>query len=435
MGGPLFALVSGLFALAQPATSQAFVSPRIYRLKLEIAKGSRSELDHFWEELRETGTPIVEPLDTDPSSALVTLIWRGVPSTKNVLVDWGTFQRPFNVKSAKDYLLIHLGNTDLWYRTFKFPRDARFLYRLSPNDPLKFKESKGPASQLDPMNPKRRLGWSLVELPGAPSQPYTQHRPDLPEGQVERRRFVSQIPGNERDLDIYTPPNFGAGGSDYALLIVFDLDEYQKGAIIPTPTILDNLIAEKQIPPTVAVMVGNVNRFKELACNPKFADFLHQELVPWVRKQYRATTDSRLTTIAGSSFGGLTAACAAIRHPETFGNVLSQSGSFNWEPNARDLAEPDRRPKADDFHGLNWVAREIARQPRLAVRFYLNAGLFETMEDRKGNTQISVNRQLRDVLRSKGYEVLHEEFVGGHSPVNWRGTFADGLIFLMHGRQ
>jgi hypothetical protein len=69
----------------------------------------------------------------------------------------------------------------------------------------------------------------------------------------------------------------------------------------------------------------------------------------------------------------------------------------------------------------------------MAVRFYLNAGLFETMTDKKGNTQISVNRQLRDVLRSKGYEVLHEEFAGGHSPVNWRGTFADGLIFLMHG--
>jgi enterochelin esterase-like enzyme len=99
---------------------------------------------------------------------------------------------------------------------------------------------------------------------------------------------------------------------------VFDLEEYRKGAIIPTPTILDNFFAEKKIPPTVAMIVGNVHRFQELACNPKFADFLRQELVPWVRTRYPATTDPQLTAITGSSFGGLTAACAAIRYPETF---------------------------------------------------------------------------------------------------------------------
>jgi enterochelin esterase family protein len=70
------------------------------------------------------------------------------------------------------------------------------------------------------------------------------------------------------------------------------MEEYRKGAIVPVPTILDNLIAEKQIPPTVAVTVGNVNRFQELGCSAKFSDFLHQELVPWMRKEYRATTDS-----------------------------------------------------------------------------------------------------------------------------------------------
>jgi enterochelin esterase-like enzyme len=430
------ALVLYLLVLTQPAVPQRLVSPRIDRLKLAITKEGRSELDRFWEELNKTGAPIVEPLDTDSGSDLVTFIWRGASGTKNVLIDWGTFQRPFDFRSPKEYLMFHLGNTDLWYRTFKFPNAARLLYRLSPNDRLKPNasgSSTSTPSQLDPLNPKRRIGWSLLELPGAPPQPYALRRPGLPEGQVERRPFVSQILGNEREVEIYIPPN--ADRSNYALLVVFDLEEYRKGAIVPLPTILDNLIAEKQIPPTVAVMVGNVKRFQELGCNAKFAAFLNQELVPWMRKEYRATTDSQLTTLAGSSFGGLAAACAAIQHPETFGNVLSQSGSFNWEPNPRDLAAQDRRPKTDEFHSLNWVAREIARRPRMAVRFYLNAGLFETMTDRQGNTQISDNRQLRDVLRSKGYELLHEEFAGGHSPVNWRGTFADGLIFLMHGRQ
>src|SRR5262249_46133347 len=163
---------------------------------------------------------------------------------------------PFPGSSPRRNLLTRIGDTDLWYRTFKFPGDARFLYRLSPNDPLRFRdyESKGPPSQLDPLNPRQRLGWSLVELPSAPPQPYAQLRAGVPEGQAEHRRFASEILGNERDVDVYTPPSYSPDGSDYALLVVLDLEEYRKGAIIPTPTILDNLIAEKRIPPTVAVL-------------------------------------------------------------------------------------------------------------------------------------------------------------------------------------
>jgi enterochelin esterase-like enzyme len=36
----------------------------------------------------------------------------------------------------------------------------------------------------------------------------------------------------------------------------------------------------------------------------------------------------------------------------------------------------------------------------------------------------------RDVLPAKGYSVHYSEFTGDHDPVNWRGSFADGLIAL-----
>jgi enterochelin esterase family protein len=41
------------------------------------------------------------------------------------------------------------------------------------------------------------------------------------------------------------------------------------------------------------------------------------------------------------------------------------------------------------------------------------------------------NRRLRDVLKAKGYAVHYQEFNGNHNYLNWRGSFADGLIALL----
>jgi hypothetical protein len=52
---------------------------------------------------------------------------------------------------------------------------------------------------------------------------------------------------------------------------------------------------------------------------------------------------------------------------------------------------------------------------------------------RDGSGILVPNRQLRDVLRAKGYEVRYQEFAGDHDYINWRGTLADGLIWLFGG--
>jgi enterochelin esterase family protein len=44
---------------------------------------------------------------------------------------------------------------------------------------------------------------------------------------------------------------------------------------------------------------------------------------------------------------------------------------------------------------------------------------------------LGMNRQFRDILKVKGYNVDYREFNGGHNYVNWRGTLADGLISLI----
>jgi enterochelin esterase family protein len=342
-----------------------------------------------------------------------------------------------------------LADTDVWYRSFRVDKRKRFMYRLAENAPA-IRHLQEPAkgdetitmlfsvSQVDPLNKKRWLadpegldppqyqGWSSVEMPGAPPQPWSAHRDGVPAGEVTKRQIVSALLKNEREAAIYTPPGYSKDAKPYGLVVLFDEKPYLWA--VPTPAILDNLIFEKRIPPMVAVLIDNPRgdaRSRELPCNPVFADFLNFELVPWIRRTYNVTTDPARVVVGGSSYGGLAAAYAGLRHPETFGNILSQSGSYWWTPprsNPSDF-DPDAEP--------DWLAKQFIASPRLPLRFYLDAGSDEVDHSGQGSAILVPNRHMRDVLLAKGYEVHYQEFNGGHDYMSWKGTLADGLILLL----
>ena len=221
----------------------------------------------------------------------------------------------------------------------------------------------------------------------------------------------SAILGGERQMWIYLPARHTASDVPCTLLLL--LDGFIYTHVIPTPTILDNLIAAGRIPPTIAVMVNNPSmeaRIRELSCHAPFVDFLAEELLPWVRQAYPVTTDLRRTIVGGSSLGGLSAVFAALRRPDLFGNVLSQSGSFWWKPS--DEAE------------AGWLAREYAAAPLAARRFYLDVGCLESRGQRLAN------ESMRDLLQARGATVHYREFGGGHTFLCWQGTLADGIVSL-----
>ena len=115
----------------------------------------------------------------------------------------------------------------------------------------------------------------------------------------------------------------------------------------------------------VALFVGNAPddaRSRELPCNPVFADFLASELLPWAHGLYYFTTDPRQTVVGGSSFGGLASAYAGLRHSETFGNILSQSGSFHWIP-----PKSDNSSNSQTRFRAQLGSQTIHRQPQAAA--------------------------------------------------------------------
>ncbi len=321
---------------------EAYVSPRIKALREN--KDQPGAVEAFWNEMRTEGTPYAESVPGDAKNVLATFLWRATRDTRNAVVVW----QPFASARLNDFRMANIEGTDVWYRTLRVQRGARFMYQISVNDPLRTDAPAGierqATSVADPLNAKVRFGQSIAELPGAAPYTWSTPREGVAAGSMTKQNFTSGILENTRNVTVYTPAGYAPETRKYGLLLVFDEEAYLRPSQVQANVILDNLIAAGRIPPLVMVLLTNPPapaRSLELPCNPAYAEFLHTELVPWIRANWAVTSDPHQVTIAGSSYGGLAAAWAALRHPETFGNVLSQSGSYWWSPQG-DPARPEQ---------------------------------------------------------------------------------------------
>jgi len=113
------------------------------------------------------------------------------------------------------------------------------------------------------------------------------------------------------------------------------------------------------------------------------------------------------------------AAYCGLKHSGVFGKVLSQSGTFIGAPG-------QELPTAVwDGEAPGLLMRQFVRIPRLPLDFYIEVGRYETTLP---FSMLLETRRLRDVLEAKGYGVTYSKFVGGHSEVCWRGSFANAVM-------
>lgn len=414
------------------AESKIGISPRLQQLQEELEAGNKGSLKSFWQEIKAQGTPLVEQIEGDDRHRLVTFLWRASGDLMSVaLVSLMT--------SPVNYFMMHIPDSDIWYLSLRLPSDLRATYQFFPED----RSASAPGSNdpawdtylPDPLNPNLfafytededptgvKFARSVLELPDAAPQPWIKLQKSVPKGKVHLHNIESKILGNERRVWVYSPVKYTAElGRPLSLLILFDGWAYAN--LMPTFTILDNLIAAGEIPPTVAVLQDSLEsevRLKEYVYYQPFNDFLVTEFLPWVLAKYAVTSDPRQTIIGGSSAGGLAAAYAALEHPEIFGNVLSQSGAFSQTP-----------AWESDF---GWLARQYALREKAALRFHLDAGTLEKnsyREVRGKPSTLEANRNMRDALEAKGYEVHYVEFSGGHDYVNWQGALGEAIKALL----
>lgn len=414
-------------------------SPQIEALKKQLAAGDADTLSQFWEQIARDGAPLIETIENDYQHLLVTFVWREPADdpAQNV-----TLIGALTGKDLVNGQLEQLPGSDVWYRSYKVRNDLRTIYYLSPNNPLQSWDSIRSEADWqaqvalwkpDPLNPLKflfpadpddendREQWaSRLELPAAEPQHYVAMLPDVPAGTYQQHRLHSHLLGNERRVWVYTPPYYSADDDPYILLILFDGWSYVE--LVPTPIILDNLMAANKIPPVVAVLLDHPKdaREDELSCNETFSEFVATELLAWVRSHYNVSPDAEKVVVGGSNLGGLAATFLALTYSDRFGNVLSQSGDFRWKPESEMEYE--------------WLTRQFVAQKRLPLRFYLDVGLLETQSEGDAPSILVANRHLRNVLQAKGqrgYEVYYKEFSGADDYISWQGTFAGGLQALI----
>jgi len=368
-------------------------------------------VDELLRVARSSGTPLVRSIPSSPDEVAVDFVYVG-DSTKARRV--GLLGGPGTVDSTRNELRRAAG-TNVWTARFLLPRRARFLYAFGVDEASGVREVvrdtlNGKSAPLAP-----GVVRSVFEAPGAPALNASVPRADVPKGTVSESTFTSRILGAQRHIWIYRPAGL-TPSERLPLAIIFDGAPYTNAQYVPTPTILDNLIAERRIRPLVAVFIDTPqpSRRVDLWLSDAFSDFVTDELIPWARAAYGLSSDPRETAAVGSSLGGLTALFVAMRRPGIVGRVISQSGSY-WTGK---LTGPDTTPE--------WMTRALSRTPKLPIDIWMEVGLYESAAS-NAIGMAPTNRRLRDLLEQRGYTVSYSEFAGGHEYINWRASLPAAL--------
>ena len=373
----------------------------------EASLTDKNAVDNFLKTLK--GRHIIEPISGNNKNMMVTYFCVPDKDTEYAMLSGGP-----------DFLGLRfqqLGNTKLFYIAQVVPNDARFNYGFNF-----FKVMKaGPNNEV--IKRERINEYNgVVVMPKAPQQQYITQRKSRPKGRLLPTFIVSKFLKENRKITIHTPVGYDAK-TPHNLLIVFDGESYgarpNRRARIPTPIIMDNLLADKQIAPTITVLVWAMGKRNKDLISENFSSFIAKELVPHMRAQYNIGKKAEQVILAGASRGGYAASFIAFNHSEVIGNVLSQSGSY-WIKGTKD--ENHWIYPTDNGKLINLYKKS----KKLPIRFYMDVGLYDA-----GASMLGMNRQFRDILEIKGYQVDYREFKGGHNYVNWRGTLAKGLIALI----
>jgi enterochelin esterase-like enzyme len=275
------------------------------------------------------------------------------------------------------------------------------------------------ARSLDPSNPMlvpNLLDTSnAVHVPGPLSLPWELN--DVPHGEIHHHFYRSAVAGDDRDYYVYTPAGYDpVKKKTYPVLYLlhgFSDDASGWTAVGHANVILDNLIAQGKAKPMIVVMpLGyGTMEFVHLGWNAwghdelrarnleNFREALLTEVMPQVENEYRITKDRNSRAIAGLSMGGSESLLTGLNNLDKFSWVGAFSSGGIPEDFQKDFPALDA--KANQQLHLLWIA----------------CGTEDHL--------ITINRNLRGWLKTKGVKMTEIETPGMHTWMVWRRNLAE----------
>jgi enterochelin esterase-like enzyme len=258
--------------------------------------------------------------------------------------------------------------------------------------------------------------------------------------------------GMVSDYWIYVPAEYDPK-TPAAVMVFQDGEGYinRKGDH-PALTVLDNLIAKKQIPVIIGVFTnpGDISgspgtptftfvdgygkkwdrtlkdsmRSTEYdTVSDRYARFLREELLPVVAKKYNLRQDGYSHAITGLSSGGICSFNAGWQMPDYFSRVISWIGSFTaiqWHENAK-VADGGQ-----DF------PEKILREDHRNLRVWLQDGSNDQENPKYGSWPMA-NIRMANALKLKGYDFHFSFGKGPHSAGEGGAEFAEEMTWLWRG--
>jgi len=257
--------------------------------------------------------------------------------------------------------------------------------------------------------------------------PDSQVQPGVPHGRVEGPFIWKStiFPETIRQYWIYVPAQYDPA-SPAAVMVFQDGHKYVNvEQEYRVPVVLDNLIARREMPVTIAIFVNPGHHGTTLPDNPwrgdnrsfeydsltgTYARFLLEEILPEVAHKYNLTTDPERRAIAGASSGGICAFTAAWQRPDAFRKVVSHIGSFT------------------NIRGGNVYPSLIRKTPPKPIRIFLQDGSTD-LDNEHGNWPLA-NQEMAAALKFAKYDYRFEFGVGAHTHFHGGALLPDALRWI-----
>jgi len=255
---------------------------------------------------------------------------------------------------------------------------------------------------------------SVLELPGYAPPVWLDEDPEP--GKVEPLRVPSRLLRGEVTGLLWSSAGAPAG-EPLPLLVVHDGPEYAQYSALTR--MLDAAVDQLELPPMRAALLQPVRRNETYSAAKRYADALAVELVPALSRIAPAPMKTAMRAGMGASLGALAMLHAHRVHPQLFGGLFLQSGSFF----RRELDGYER-----GFGRFERITRFVGGVRRAQTAEY---PIPVTMTCGLGEENLGNNRSMRDALATQGYLVELVEHRDAHNWVSGRDVLEPHLTVLL----